>query len=60
MLPCLVHFPDREPRIVMYVSEAIPRPGDVLISGWVVERQAVADEEKDGYDMEVWVTPLAA
>ena len=55
----MVHFPDREPRIVMHFSEAPPRVGELLISGWVVERQAAA-EVPDGYDVEVWVRPLAA
>lgn len=60
MLSCLIHFPDREPRIVMHVGDATPRPGELLISGWVVERQTPADEEKREYDVEVWVRPIAA
>ena len=59
MHPMLVHFPDREPRIVMHFSDTPPGPGQLLISGWVVERQAAA-EEPDGYDVEVWVKLLAA
>ena len=58
--PCLVHFPDREPRIVMHVSDAPPRPGELLITGWVVERQAYAAEPTEEYNVEVWVRPLAA
>ena len=55
----LVHFPDREPRIVMHFSDTPPGPGQLLISGWVVERQT-AGEKPDEYEAEVWVRPLAA
>ena len=58
--PCLVHFPDRDPRIVLHAGDGLPRLGEVLISGWVVERQAVVDEATTGYDIEVWVKPMAA
>ena len=58
--PCLVHFPDREPRIVMHAGDGMPRPGELLIPGWVVERQAVAEETAQDYDVEIWVKPIAA
>jgi hypothetical protein len=61
MHPCLVHFPDRESRIVMYDSHATPKPGDVLIAGWAVERQTPApDAVRPDYDLEIWVKPTAA
>ena len=57
--PCLVHFPDGEPRIIMHASDAPPKLGEVLIVGWVVDRQAPAVETED-YDVELWVRPIAA
>jgi hypothetical protein len=44
----------------MYDSDATPKPGELLITGWVVERQAPADATKPEYDMEIWVKPIAA
>ena len=58
--PCLVHFPDREPRLVMNVGGAAPRAGDEFIQGWVVERHMPAEKEGAEYDLEVWVRPKAA
>jgi hypothetical protein len=55
--PCLVHFPDRESRIVMKVDDAVPRAGDELINGWLVERQAPAGMGVSDYEHEVWVKP---
>jgi hypothetical protein len=49
--PCLVHFPDREPRVVMNVGGGAPRAGEEFIQGWVVERHLPA--EKDGADSAV-------
>ena len=44
----------------MNPTETTPRPGDELISGWIVERQvAAAPEATDEYDIEIWVTPKA-
>jgi hypothetical protein len=57
--PYLVHFPDAEPRIIMHASGAPPKPGELLITGWVVDRQIPATETTE-YDVEVWVKPLAA
>jgi hypothetical protein len=58
--PCLVHFPDREPRLVMNVGGAAPRAGDEFIQGWVDERHMPAEKEGAEYDLEVWVRPKAA
>jgi len=58
--PCLVHFPDRESRIVMNVGGAEPRAGDEFIEGWVVERHVPAEKDGADYDLEVWVRPKAA
>jgi hypothetical protein len=57
--PCLVHFPDLQPRVVMYAGDAMPRPGDELISGWIVTRHNAAEQaaSHEDYDYEIWVTP---
>ena len=60
MTPCLVHFPDRDPRIVMCLGDSMPRPGEMLLSGWIVDRHAIVVEAKADYDVEVWVKPIAA
>ena len=54
--PTLVHFPDREPRIVMNIDAQTPRAGDEFIQGWIVERHSTSPES-DAYDLEVWVKP---
>ena len=41
--PTLVHFPDRDPRVVMNVGGATPRAGDEFIQGWIVERHVPAE-----------------
>jgi hypothetical protein len=58
--PTLVHFPDREPRVVMNVGGATPRAGDEFIQGWIVERHVPAETNGSDYDLEVWVRPKAA
>jgi len=60
MTPCLVHFPDREPRIIMHDGDAMPRPGEMLITGWIVDRHAIVEEARADHDVEVWVKPIAA
>ena len=61
MLSCLIHFPDREPRIVMHIGDSTPTPGELLITGWVVDRQAArGDDAKLEYDLDAWVKPIAA
>jgi hypothetical protein len=44
----------------MHVSDSMPRSGEELLPGWVVDRQAIVDEEKTDYGLEVWVTPRSA
>ncbi len=55
--PCLVHFPDRESRIVMKVDDSAPHAGEELITGWLVEKQAPAGPGISDYDLEIWVKP---
>jgi hypothetical protein len=60
MSPTLVHFPDRESRIVMNIDGRAPRPGDEFISGWIVERLAPAPSDNEtGCEHEVWVKPIS-
>jgi hypothetical protein len=38
-----------------------PRPGQEIISGWLIEREAPAGPDAEGqYEREVWVKPVAA
>ncbi len=38
-----------------------PKPGELVIAGWVVDRQAPAGPDAEGkYALEVWVKPIAA
>ena len=62
MAPWLVHFPDTTaPQVVMDFSGRDPKPGEVVIAGWVVDRKAPPGPDVQGdYALEVWVKPIAA
>ena len=62
MSPWLVRFPHtREPVVVMDFSGRDPLPGQEVIAGWLIDREAPAGPEAEGlYEREVWVQPIAA
>jgi len=44
----------------MHDGDAMPRPGEMLITGWIVDRHAIVEEARADHDVEVWVKPIAA
>lgn len=62
MFAWLVHFPHTSaPQVVMDFSGREPKPGELVIAGWVVDRQEPPGPDVEGeYAREVWVKPIAA
>jgi hypothetical protein len=62
MSPWLIHFPDvAEPYVVMDFSGREPKPGEVVIAGWVVDRKAPPGPDgPSDYALEIWVKPSIA